>query len=85
MTGKRAATLLELMDPIEFFTLGRAWAALTDAEFRWEPFATTWSIRRRGQCQTPDPFGAGEWVADFESPEPFPVPMTSIRWLYWHI
>jgi hypothetical protein len=24
-------------------------------------------------------------VADFEIPEPAPVPMTTIAWLYWHI
>ena len=85
MTGKRAETLLELMYQIERFTLARAWAGLTDDEFFWEPFTTTWSIRRQGQCLTPNPFGAGEWVADFAIPEPVPVPMTTIAWLYWHI
>ena len=85
MTGKRAGTLLELMYPIEFFTLARAWQDLTDDEFFWEPFTTTWSIRRQDQCRTSNPFGAGEWVADFEIPEPAPVPMTTIAWLYWHI
>ena len=85
MTGKRAGTLLELMDAIERFTLARAWKDLTDDEFFWEPFATTWSIRQRDQCPTPNPFGAGEWVADFAIPEPAPVPMTTIAWLYWHI
>jgi hypothetical protein len=29
MTGKRAGTLLELMRPIEHFTLARAWEDLT--------------------------------------------------------
>lgn len=85
MTGKRAGTLLELMSHLEHFTLGRAWTRLSDDEFFWEPFVTTWSIRRRDQCTTPNPFGAGEWVADFAIPEPVPVPMTSIAWLYWHI
>ena len=85
MTGKRAGTLLELMRPIEYFTLARAWEDLTDDEFFWEPFTTTWSIRRQDQCSTPSPFGAGEWVADFEIPEPAPVPMTTIAWLYWHL
>jgi hypothetical protein len=85
MTGKRADTLLALMDRIERFTLARAWTGLTDDEFLWEPFAVTWSIRRPGQCKTPNPFGVGEWVADFEIPEPIPVPMTTIAWLYWHI
>lgn len=74
MTGKRAGTLLEVMHPIEHFTLARAWEGLTDDEFFWEPFTTTWSIRRQDQCRTPNPFGAGEWVADFAIPEPAPVP-----------
>ena len=56
MTGKRAETLLELMHQIERYTLVRAWTGLTDAEFFWEPFTTTWSIRRQddqasGACQ----------------------------------
>jgi len=85
MTGKRADTLLQLMYEIEHFTLARAQDNLTDDEFFWEPFTTTWSIRRQGQCRTPNPFGAGDWVADFEIPEPTPVPMTTIAWLYWHI
>jgi hypothetical protein len=85
MTGKRAETLLELMHQIEYFTLARARAGLTDEEFFWEPFTTAWSIRRRGECRTSSPFGAGEWVADFEAPEPAPVPVTTIAWLYWHM
>ena len=85
VAGKRADTLLELMHQIERFTLARAWEGLTDDEFFWEPFPTTWSIRRHDQCRTPNPFGAGEWVADFAIPEPTPVPMTTIAWLYWYI
>jgi len=84
MAGKRADTLLRLMDQIEYFTLARAWRDLADDEFFWEPFPTAWSIRRRDQCTTPNPFGAGEWVADFAIPEPAPVPVTTIAWLYWH-
>lgn len=85
MTGKRAGTLLECMDQIEHFTLRRAWTALGDEELFFEPVPGAWSIRRRDECRTPDPFGAGEWVADFAIPEPTPVPMTTIAWLYWHI
>jgi hypothetical protein len=85
MPGKRADTLLELMYLIERFTLARACDDLTDDEFLWEPCTTTWSIRRHDECRTANPFGTGEWVADFEIPEPTPVPMTTIAWLYWHI
>jgi hypothetical protein len=70
VTAKRADTLLALMDHIERFTLARAWADLTDDEFFWEPETTTWSIRRRDRCAAANPFGAGEWLADFEIPEP---------------
>jgi len=85
MTGKRAETLLELMGRIEQFTLTRAWEGLSDDEFFWEPASTAWSIRRRDQCRTRAPFGAGQWRADFEIPEPAPTPMTTIAWLYWHM
>ncbi|MGH8995442.1 MAG: DinB family protein [Acidimicrobiales bacterium] len=85
LTGKRADTLLVLMHLIERFTLVRAWEGLTDDEFFWEPVGSAWSIRQRHDCRTASPFGSGEWVADFEFPEPTPVPMTTIAWLYWHM
>ena len=85
MVGKRADVLLQLMYRIEYFTLERAWTGLTDDEFFWEPTPSTWSVRRRDECRTPTPFGRGEWVVDFEAPEPQPTPMTSIAWLAWHI
>ena len=68
MTGKRAETLLELMHQIEYFTLGRAWTGLTDDEFFWEPFTTTWSVRRRDQCRTSDPFGPANGSLTLRSP-----------------
>jgi len=46
MTGKRAGTLLALMNRIELFTLARAWHDLTDDEFFWESFTESWSVRR---------------------------------------
>ena len=85
MVSKRADAFLEVMYRIECFTLERAWTDLTDEEFFWEPTPSTWSVRRRTDCRTSTPFGAGEWVVDFESPEPDPPPMTSIAWLYWHM
>lgn len=85
MVRKRADLLLEVMDHIEHFTLGRAWTDLTDDEFFWEPAARTWSVRPREDCRTATPFGDGDWVVDFEFPEPTPIPLTSIAWLAWHI
>ena len=84
MTGKRAGTLLELMDPIEYFSLARSWENLTDDEFFWEPFTTTWSIRGRTSARHRTHSGsANGWPT--RDPEPAPVPMTTIAWLYWHI
>ena len=85
MADKRAEVFLELMHRIEDFSLERACAGLTDEEFYWEPAPSSWSIRRRDECRTATPFGEGDWVVDFEVPEPTPAPMTTIAWLFWHV
>src|SRR6476620_8264107 len=85
VTGKRADSFLHVMQRIEFFTLRRAWDGLTDDEFFWEPTPSSWSVRRRSECRTNSPFGDGDWLVDFQGPEPNPVPMTTIAWLFWHI
>jgi DinB superfamily len=92
MTGKRAGTLLVLMERIEGFTLERAWNHLTDDEFFWEPAAGAWGVRRRQECRTPTPFGDGDWVADYDMDLAVAAdtggdiePMTTIGWLLWHI
>ena len=41
--------------------------------------ADTTSARHR------DPFGAGEWVADYQTPERTPVPMTTPASMSWHM
>jgi hypothetical protein len=76
---------------IERFTLNRAWSDLSDDEFFWEPVPGSWSVRRRDECRTPDPFGTGDWVADFDAGlagaavEGRAVePLTTIAWLFWH-
>jgi hypothetical protein len=92
MAGKRASTLLALMERIEAFTLQRAWTRLGDDEFFWEPAAGAWGIRRREECRTATPFGDGKWVADFDIDLAVAAdtrgeiePMTTIGWLLWHI
>jgi hypothetical protein len=92
MAGKRAGTLLILMERIETFTLQRAWTQLGDDELFWEPVAGTWGVRRRDECRTPTPFGDGDWVADFDNDLALAAmtggdiePMTTIGWLLWHI
>jgi DinB superfamily len=92
MTGKRAGTLLVLMESIQGFTLERAWNHLSDDEYFWEPAPGAWGIRRRQECRTPTPFGDGEWVADYDMDLAVAAvtggeiePMTTIGWLLWHI
>jgi hypothetical protein len=91
MVGKRGDTLLNLMLFMESYALNRAWTDLSDAEFFWEPFPGSWSIRPRDECRTPNPFGSGDWVADFDdglvraSIQGTGVePLTTIGWLMWH-
>ncbi|MFD3481543.1 DinB family protein [Streptomyces sp. NPDC058665] len=49
---------------------------LDDRASLWEPSTDCWTVR-----QDPE----GNWVADWQVPEPDPVPSTSIAWLTWHI
>jgi len=58
---------------------------LTDAEYFWEPVPRCWSIRPRGEAASGMAAGAGDWVADFEMPEPDPAPVTTIAWRLGHI
>lgn len=58
---------------------------LTDDEYLWEPTAGCWSIRDREHCQTNKPFGKGEWVMDFDRPEPSPPPLTTLAWRVCHV
>ena len=83
--GGVAEALLAVMGRIRRFTLGRVFDNLTDDEFFWEPAPGSWSVRRREDCLTAHPFGVGEWVVDFELPEPDPVPIATIAWLCWHM
>jgi DinB superfamily len=92
MAGRRAGTLLVLMERIEAFTLRRAWTQLSDDELFWPPVANAWGVRRRDECRTPTPFGDGDWVADFDNEVALAAmaqgeiePMTTIGWLLWHI
>jgi hypothetical protein len=77
---------------IEMFTLNRAWSDLREDEFFWEPVPGSWSVRRRDKCRTPNPFGTGDWVVDFDAAiagaavEGRAVePLTTIAWLLSHV
>lgn len=53
-----------------------ALAGLTDDEALWCPAPTSWTVR----CGDD-----GLWHADWEEPEPWPAPPTSIAWIQWHV
>ncbi|MFI9383130.1 DinB family protein [Kutzneria sp. NPDC052558] len=58
---------------------------LTDAEYRWEPVAGAWNVRPRGSGATSMAAGSGDFVVDWEYPEPDPAPVTTIAWRIGHI
>lgn len=87
MAGKRADTLLASMTATEWFTLQRVWE-VTDDELLWDPVPGAWGVRRREDCRTADPFGAGDLVVDFDIDRSMAEgggPMTTIGWLLWHV
>ncbi|GAB3209348.1 DinB family protein [Marinactinospora endophytica] len=49
---------------------------LDDAMCLWEPAPVSWNVR---------PDGQGRWVADWQVPEPQPVPAVTIGWVTWHV
>ncbi|MEV5548564.1 DinB family protein [Streptomyces sp. NPDC052309] len=49
---------------------------LDDAVCLWAPDPYHWTVR---------PDAQGRWVADFQVPEPDPVPALTIGWITWHI
>ena len=92
MASRRGDTLLNMMLFIEMFTLNRAWSDLSKDEFFWEPVPGSWSVRPREECRTPNPFGIGDWVADFDGSVAGAAvegkaiePLTTIAWLFWHV
>jgi hypothetical protein len=58
---------------------------LTDDEFLWEPAPGAWSVRPRAEARTSMAAGAGEFVLDWEFPEPKPPPVTTIAWRLLHV
>jgi hypothetical protein len=58
---------------------------LTDDEYFWEPVARCWSVRPRAQAAEGSAHGSGEYVIEYERPEPSPPPVTTIAWRLGHI
>jgi hypothetical protein len=59
-------------------------AGLTDSEYFWEPVSGCWSIRPRDEAVAM-PVGSGDYIIDFEIPEPTPPPVTTIAWRLAHV
>ncbi|MGH8946085.1 MAG: DinB family protein [Acidimicrobiia bacterium] len=78
----------ELTDQLDWHwqnQLRRRFEGLTDEEFLWEPVQGCWSIRPRGEATSALAGGAGDYVVDWEYPEPQPPPVTTIAWRLGHM
>lgn len=86
-------TPLRLVPLLEQFDFGRKslaerLAGLTDAEYRWEPFPGSWSVRPTADGPAPlalELVGAGEWGRDRSPDNPEPAPFTTIAWRLGHV
>jgi DinB superfamily len=65
--------------------LGRVLAAIGDDEFFWEPVANCWTVHPRSEVRAASADGCGQWVIDYEVPDPDPAPVTTIAWRTVHI
>ena len=58
---------------------------LTDAEYLWEPVpGYCWTVRSRETARTKFANGSGDWVVDYDLPDPSPAPFTTIAWQMMH-
>jgi uncharacterized damage-inducible protein DinB len=65
--------------------LGQVLAGIGDEEFFWEPVQGCWTVHRRSEVRAASADGCGEWVIDYEVPNPDPAPVTTIAWRTVHI
>jgi hypothetical protein len=84
LRSDRVGVLLDQLESTCEFSRARL-DGLSDEEYLWEPAPVAWSIRRRDRAATPKAYGPGEWLLDFDSPEPDPAPVTTIAWRLGHL
>lgn len=78
----------EIADQLSWHWQNHIWpklAGLSDEEYLWQPVPGSWSLLPRAEAKTEMPAGAGDWVMDFEFPEPSPAPVTTIAWRLAHV
>ncbi|MFI0356782.1 DinB family protein [Actinomadura sp. 9N407] len=75
MTVPRVDLLVRQLD-IAWSLLEYHLKDLDDVVCLWEPAPHCWTVR---------PDDHGRWVADWQVPEPDPVPAVTIAWVTWHI
>jgi DinB superfamily len=66
-------------------SLDRIVTGLEDDEYNWEPVPGCWTVHRRSEPRARSADGSGEWVIDYEIPEPDPAPVTTIAWRLCHV
>ena len=84
MRTDRVGLLLDQLDSSAGIARERL-TGITDDEYQWEPAPGAWSVRRRGRAGSPDPYGAGDWLLDFDRGHPQPEPVTTIAWRLGHL
>lgn len=78
----------ELIEQVDFHwtnQLRPRLRGLTDDEYFWQPTPGAWSVHPRGQGNTENGFGAGDFTIDWAFPEPSPAPLTTISWRLGHV
>lgn len=84
-TVTTGADLLQQGFAVSSERLNSILANISDTEFFWEPAPGCWTVHRRSERRATSADGAGEWVIDYEVPDPDPAPLTTIAWRTVHI
>lgn len=88
MVGELSGHLVELLgaelDEVAE-NVGRRLEGLSDEEYLWEPVpGYCWTVRPRETARTALANGRGDWVVDYDLPDPAPAPFTTIAWQIMH-
>lgn len=65
--------------------LAEVLADIPEEEFFWEPVEGCWTVHDRSEPRARSADGRGQWVIDYEVPDPHPAPVTTIAWRTVHV